>query len=110
MGLFKRRNKDLFRIPDPQPPAGPFRMTVEDVFVITGRGTVVTGRIETGTVTVGDPATVERAGTAIREVEIAGIELFRKRRQQAVAGENVGLLLRGVPREAVARGDVIRSR
>jgi elongation factor Tu len=110
MRLFRRRgSKDLFQIPQPVPASGPFRLTVEDVFVIPGRGTVVTGTVETGTVSVDDRATVERGGKAVREVEIHGIELFRKRRRRASAGETVGLLLHGVERGDVARADVIRS-
>ncbi|MFZ1362921.1 MAG: elongation factor Tu [Candidatus Nanopelagicales bacterium] len=84
----------------------PFLMPVEDVFTITGRGTVVTGRIERGIVTVNEE--VEIVG--IREsskTTVTGIEMFRKLLDEGQAGENVGLLLRGINREDVERGQVI---
>ena len=85
----------------------PFLMPIEDVFTITGRGTVVTGRIERGVLKVTD--TVEIVG--IREkttsTTVTGIEMFRKLLDEGRAGENVGLLLRGIKREDVERGQVI---
>jgi elongation factor Tu len=84
----------------------PFLMPVEDVFSITGRGTVATGRVERGTIKVGDK--VERVG--IREsVEtvVTGVEMFRKLLDQAEAGDNVGLLLRGMEKKDVERGMVL---
>jgi elongation factor Tu len=85
----------------------PFLMPVEDVFTITGRGTVVTGRIERGIVKVNE--TVEIVG--IREkstsTTVTGVEMFRKILDEGRAGENVGLLLRGVKREDVERGQVV---
>jgi elongation factor Tu len=81
-----------------------FRLAVQDVFSITGRGTVVTGRVETGTVHVGDVLRVNGAG---REVTIDGIEMFRKRTNSASVGDNVGLLLRNVRREDIDSGDVL---
>jgi elongation factor Tu len=84
----------------------PFLMPVEDVFSITGRGTVATGRVERGTIKVGDK--VERVG--IREsVEtvVTGVEMFRKLLDQAEAGDNVGLLLRGMDKKDVERGMVL---
>jgi elongation factor Tu len=85
----------------------PFLMPVEDVFTITGRGTVVTGRIERGVVKVNE--TVDIIG--IREVKqtttVTGVEMFRKLLDEGRAGENVGLLLRGTKREDVERGMVI---
>ena len=84
----------------------PFLMPVEDVFTITGRGTVITGKIERGTVNVNDE--VEIVG--IREKQkttVTGIEMFRKLLDYAEAGENVGLLLRGTKREDVERGQVV---
>ncbi|WP_327633378.1 EF-Tu/IF-2/RF-3 family GTPase [Kribbella sp. NBC_00482] len=88
-------------------PVGSFGMTVEDVFSITGRGTVVTGRVQTGTVTVGEQVLLSRAGQPMLQVEVTGVEMFRKVLQTATAGDNVGLLLRGLAKDQVARGDVL---
>jgi translation elongation factor EF-Tu-like GTPase len=88
-------------------PVGSFGLTVEDVFSITGRGTVVTGRVQTGTVTVGEQVLISRAGQPLVQVEVTGVEMFRKIVRTASAGDNVGLLLRGVERDQVARGDVV---
>jgi len=84
----------------------PFLMPVEDVFSITGRGTVVTGRVEQGMLNVGDE--VEIVG--LREVQkttVTGVEMFRKLLDEAQAGDNVGLLLRGIDKEDVERGQVV---
>jgi len=84
----------------------PFLMPVEDVFTISGRGTVVTGRIETGIVKVGD--TIEIIGfTDTRNTVVTGVEMFRKLLDQGQAGDNVGCLLRGVKREEIERGQVL---
>jgi elongation factor Tu len=84
----------------------PFLMPVEDVFTITGRGTVATGRIETGVVKVNDK--VERVGFgATEEYVVTGVEMFRKLLDQAQAGDNVGILLRGVDRDSIERGQVL---
>ncbi|GAA1578647.1 EF-Tu/IF-2/RF-3 family GTPase [Kribbella karoonensis] len=88
-------------------PVGSFGLTVEDVFSITGRGTVVTGQVRTGTVSVGDQVMLSRAGQPLLQVEVTGVEMFRKIVQTAKAGDNVGLLLRGIKRDQVARGDVL---
>ena len=87
-------------------PAGPFEMTIEDVFAITGRGTVVTGRVRSGVVRVGMPVTVNTEPQPIATT-VTAVEQFRKKTDQAVSGDNVGLLLDGVGREDVARGDVV---
>jgi elongation factor Tu len=84
----------------------PFSMPIEDAFTIVGRGTVVTGRVDRGVLAVG--STVEIVGLAdARPVVVTGIQSFHKDRTEARAGENVGLLLRGVRREEVARGQVV---
>lgn len=85
----------------------PFLMPVEDVFSITGRGTVATGRVERGTVKVQD--TVELVGmtTELRQIVVTGVEMFRKLLDQAVAGDNIGVLLRGVQRNEIERGQVL---
>ena len=85
----------------------PFLMPVEDVFTITGRGTVATGRVERGTVKVGE--TVEIVGLAeeTRSVVVTGVEMFRKQLDQAMAGDNIGALLRGVQRSDIERGQVL---
>ncbi len=83
-----------------------FLMPVEDVFTITGRGTVATGRVERGVIKVGDE--VEIVGlTATRKTVATGVEMFRKLLDRAEAGDNVGLLLRGVDRESIERGQVL---
>jgi translation elongation factor EF-Tu-like GTPase len=82
-------------------------MTVEDVFSITGRGTIVTGRVTAGVVAVGDRVLLSRAGQPLVQIEIGGIEMFRKTVDIAKAGDNVGLLLRGLQRDQVLKGDVL---
>ena len=87
----------------------PFLMPVEDIFSITGRGTVATGRVERGTVKVGD--TVELVGLTneVRDVVVTGVEMFHKLLDVAEAGDNVGLLLRGVQRDEIERGQVLAA-
>ncbi len=85
----------------------PFLMPVEDVFTITGRGTVVTGRIEQGVIKVGDKVEIVGIADETRETTVTGVEMFRKLMDQGEAGDNVGLLLRGIDREDVERGMVI---
>ena len=94
-------------IPLPERPVDkPFMMPVEDVFTITGRGTVATGRVDRGTIKVGDP--VEIIGIKDTKASVVtGVEMFRKLLDYAQAGDNVGLLLRGVNREEVQRGQVL---
>ena len=94
-------------IPDPvRETDKPFLLPLEDVFSITGRGTVATGRVERGTVKVGD--TVEIVGIKdTRSAVITGVEMFRKLLDQAEAGDNIGVLLRGIAREDVVRGQVL---
>ena len=84
----------------------PFLMPIEDIFTISGRGTVVTGRVERGTIEIGN--TVEIVG--LRETQdtvITGVEMFRKNLNEGQAGDNLGALLRGIDREAVERGQVL---
>ena len=84
----------------------PFLMPVEDVFSITGRGTVATGRVERGTVVVGDP--VEIVGIKpTQSTVVTGVEMFRKLLDKAEAGDNIGTLLRGITRDQVERGQVL---
>ncbi len=85
----------------------PFLLSVEDVFSITGRGTVATGRLERGVVKVGDPAEIVGLAPKVLKTVITGIEMFRKTMDQAEAGDNIGLLLRGVDKDEVQRGQVI---
>ena len=85
----------------------PFLMPIEDLFSITGRGTVVTGRIETGTIHVNDPVELVGFGDAPRSTTVTGVEMFRKLLDQGEAGDNVGLLLRGIDKKEVKRGEVI---
>ena len=85
----------------------PFLMPVEDVFSITGRGTVATGRIETGLVKVGDEVQLIGLGAEGKKSVVTGVEMFRKLLDQGEAGDNVGLLLRGIDKDEVRRGMVI---
>jgi elongation factor Tu len=83
-----------------------FRMTVNDVFFIRGRGTVVTGQIESGTLNVGDEIYLKRLNSS-KQVTVNGIEMFRKLLDQAKAGDNVGVLLRDITKEEVEKGDIL---
>jgi elongation factor Tu len=85
----------------------PFLMPVEDVFTITGRGTVVTGRIEQGIVKVNEEVEIVGIRPDIQKTTVTGVEMFRKLLDEGRAGENVGLLLRGTKREDIERGQVI---
>ena len=123
MALFRRNNADSL---DPQylleqaqaatPPNAAawrsgtgFRFTVEDVFTIKGRGTVVTGPIESGSVSKGGTVRQTRPDGSTRDVTITGIEMFRKIVDTANAGDNVGLLLRDLGRDDIGRGDVLSA-
>ena len=85
----------------------PFLMPVEDVFTITGRGTVATGRVETGILKVGDEIAIVGLQEDIRKSTCTGVEMFRKLLDQAEAGDNIGALLRGVQRTDIERGQVL---
>ena len=85
----------------------PFLMPVEDVFSITGRGTVATGRVEAGVVKVQDEVEIVGLTDEIRKVVVTGVEMFRKLLDQAEAGDNIGVLLRGVQRTEIERGQVL---
>jgi len=95
-------------IPTPERPTDkPFLMPVEDVFTITGRGTVATGRIERGAAHVGDPVEIVGMKDEKKATVITGLEMFRKTLDEALAGDNVGALLRGVDRKEIERGQVL---
>jgi len=85
----------------------PFLMAVEDVFTITGRGTVVTGRVERGTLKVGDEVEIVGLSEEKKKTVVTGIEMFRKQLDEAMAGDNVGVLLRGITKDEVERGQVL---
>ncbi|HZK40173.1 MAG TPA: elongation factor Tu [Atribacterota bacterium] len=85
----------------------PFLLSVEDVFSITGRGTVATGRLERGLVKIGDPAEIVGLAPKVRKTVVTGVEMFRKTMDQAEAGDNIGLLLRGIDKNDVKRGQVV---
>ena len=85
----------------------PFLMPVEDVFSITGRGTVATGRVERGTIKVQDTVEIVGMTDETRNVVVTGVEMFRKLLEQAIAGDNIGVLLRGVQRNEIERGQVL---
>jgi elongation factor Tu len=85
----------------------PFLMPIEDVFSITGRGTVVTGRVERGEVKVGDEVEIVGFSDEVRKTVVTGVEMFRKTLDKGVAGDNIGILLRGVEKDEVERGQVV---
>ncbi|MEQ2130609.1 EF-Tu/IF-2/RF-3 family GTPase, partial [Caldanaerobacter subterraneus KAk] len=85
----------------------PFLMPVEDVFTITGRGTVATGRVERGKVKVGDEVEIIGLTTESRKTVVTGVEMFRKTLDEAQAGDNIGVLLRGIQKDEVERGQVL---
>src|SRR5699024_3348436 len=87
----------------------PFLMPVEDVFSITGRGTVATGRVERGVVKTGDNVEIVGLAESPRTVVVTGVEMFRKLLDEAQAGDNIGALLRGVQREEIERGQVLAA-
>ena len=95
-------------IPTPERPVDrPFLMPVEDVFSISGRGTVVTGRVETGILKVGDEIEIVGIRPTVSKTTCTGVEMFRKLLDQGQAGDNIGALLRGIDREGVERGQVL---
>ena len=95
-------------VPDPQRATDqPFLMPVEDVFSITGRGTVATGRVERGVLHVSEEVEIVGIHEEIRKVVVTGIEMFRKLLDEAQAGDNIGALLRGVQRDEIERGQVL---
>lgn len=83
-----------------------FRMTVQDVFSIKGRGTVVTGQIESGTLNVGDEIQIQGKSSS-KAIVVTGIEVFRKVINRAQAGDNVGVLLKDISKQDVQQGDVL---
>ena len=97
-------------IPQPERPNDkPFLMPVEDVFSITGRGTVATGRVERGVIKVSDEVEIVGLKDEKRKVVVTGVEMFRKLLDQAEAGDNIGCLLRGVQRNEIERGQVLAA-
>jgi len=94
-------------VPDPERDTDkPFLMSIEDIFSITGRGTVVTGRIERGIIRVGEEVEIIGLSYDVRKTVVTGVEMFRKLLDEGVAGDNVGCLLRGVGKDEVKRGQV----
>jgi len=97
-------------IPEPQRDIDkPFLMPVEDVFSISGRGTVATGRIERGKIKVGDNVEIVGLSDEIKKSVVTGVEMFRKVLDEGLAGDNVGLLLRGIERDEIERGQVVAA-
>ena len=95
-------------IPDPQRDTDkPFLMPVEDVFTITGRGTVATGRVERGTLHLNDELEILGVKEDVQKTVVTGIEMFRKQLDEAMAGDNIGALLRGINRDQIERGQVL---
>ncbi len=95
-------------IPTPERPVDlPFLMPVEDVFTITGRGTVATGRVERGSVKVQEQVEIVGMTEETRKVVVTGVEMFRKQLDEGLAGDNIGVLLRGVQRSEIERGQVL---
>jgi elongation factor Tu len=106
--ILELMNKVDEYIPTPQRDVDkPFLMPVEDVFTITGRGTVATGRVEPGRITVGEEVEIVGLMDAPRKTVVTGLEMFRKVLDEAVAGDNIGALLRGVDRKEIERGQVL---
>lgn len=87
--------------------ASNFQFTVEDVFFLTGRGMVVTGRVASGELNVGDTVILVKQDGTRRNVTVTGIEMFRKKLDKAIAGDNAGILLRELSRNEVQRGDML---
>jgi len=87
----------------------PFLMPIEDVFTITGRGTVVTGRVESGVIHVGDKVELVGMSTETKSTVVTGVEMFRKILDEGQAGDNIGLLLRGIDKDEVERGMVVAA-
>jgi elongation factor Tu len=95
-------------IPDPQRDTDkPFIMPVEDVFTITGRGTVATGRVEAGVIHLNDEVEIVGIKPEVQKTTVTGIEMFRKLLDEGQAGDNIGALLRGIKREEIVRGQVL---
>ena len=95
-------------IPDPERDTDkPFLMPVEDVFTITGRGTVATGRVERGTLNINDEVEIVGIKDDVQKTVVTGIEMFRKLLDSAEAGDNIGALLRGIDRDEIERGQVL---
>ncbi len=95
-------------IPDPQRDTDkPFLMPVEDVFTITGRGTVATGRVERGTLHLNDEVEIVGVKEEVQKTVVTGIEMFRKLLPEAMAGDNIGALLRGINRDQIVRGQCL---
>ena len=95
-------------IPVPERPIDkPFLMPIEDVFTITGRGTVATGRIERGIIKVNEEVEIVGMGPDVKKTTVTGVEMFKKLLDEGQAGDNVGLLLRGIDREGIQRGQVL---
>ena len=95
-------------IPDPvRDTDKPFLMSVEDVFTITGRGTVATGRVERGTLHLNDELEILGVKDDVQKTVVTGIEMFRKQLDEAMAGDNIGALLRGINRDQIVRGQVL---
>ncbi|WP_368489096.1 elongation factor Tu [Clostridium sp. BJN0013] len=95
-------------IPTPERPIDkPFLMPIEDVFTITGRGTVATGRVESGVLKIGDEVEIVGLKEEKKKTVCTGVEMFRKLLDQAMAGDNIGALLRGIQREEIERGQVL---
>ena len=94
--------------PDPERPIDkPFLLPIEDIFTITGRGTVVTGRVERGTIHPSDEVEIIGIGEETKKTVCTGVEMFRKLLDEGVAGDNVGCLLRGIDKDEVKRGQVL---
>ena len=97
------------RVPEVRVSAGPFRLPIQDVFSITGRGTVVTGTVDTGRISVGDRIGIRHADGSRTEVTVAGLEAFQATLRSAGPGEHIGVLLEPLGRDDVAMGDILET-
>ncbi len=104
-GSFGRFDKEVKNNPDSYTNSGNFELVIEDTFTITGRGTIITGKIQSGTIQTGDTVFIKtQDGKSIKD-EVTAIESFRRKRSTASAGENVGIILKNTGREKIKKGD-----
>ena len=122
LGFFKKRSDIIVPAPEPKAQSAndimmqddgfgdASTMRIDDVFSVSGRGTIAVGRVESGSFQIGQHVLVVRDGAVIARTGIVGIELFHKTVDKATAGDNCGLLLHNVPRDAIAAGDYITTK
>lgn len=105
----KEKEKRQWETMNPQYSHDNFRIVVQDVFMITGRGTVIVGEIESGSVSAGEEVILRRQDGTSQNVVVVGIEMFRKKLETAHQGDHVGLLLRDLKKKEIHRGDILEK-